>query len=282
MIARFLTEPVHVRAEEATRSTWGDEQSGRVFDRFYGEGPRISGVLYTMTPGSWFGASPSYMPVPLEREERCQFVVAGTFALHDPESGHVAVASAGEAVTWRGDQFHFGYNVGPDEAVLLDFFTPQGRPEQTADADWAARKRPLARTVGGRYDLLTRWPAERAVWEAERRAGAPMTVRVPDALPVIEGTDPPRLVSILSSTPGLTVGTFALHGTATDAEAHPGDEVVYPVDGELTVELPDLGRSFALAPLDCLFIPAGTRHAYSSATPRGSVRAVFGVAPRYR
>ncbi len=153
---RFGTEPMLVRQREATRFLWGDEESGQVADLIYGRGERISAVSYALGPGHWFGASKVWKP--LYDQHRFYYVVRGSLAIHDPESGDVAVASQGMAVTWRGARYHFGYNAGHDEVIVLDWFAPPDRGLDTPEIATMPAKRELGEIVGGRYDLLGEWP----------------------------------------------------------------------------------------------------------------------------
>jgi quercetin dioxygenase-like cupin family protein len=216
-------------------------------------------------------------------QHRFYFVVQGSLAIHDPESGEVVLAGPGEAITWQGSRYHFGYNVGDDEVVVLDWFAPPDRPPGVPESVTMPAKRQVGKTRGGRYELLGEWPNR--LPDDRRRAtesGSMVSVGISNALHIIQGERPPTLVSILSSSEHLTAGTFALRGSAkTDREQHPGDEVVYCLSGRLHVHLPDSGQWFELHPLDCAFIPQGTTHSYWSYGADRST-AVFCVAPRYR
>jgi quercetin dioxygenase-like cupin family protein len=109
-----------------------------------------------------------------------------------------------------------------------------------------------------------------------------LTVGPATALHLVHGERQPVLVSILSSSPDLTAGTFSLRGsTAGEPERHPGDEVVFALSGRLNVHLPETGAWFELSPLDCLFLPEGTTHEYWSYGAETST-AAFCVAPGYR
>jgi quercetin dioxygenase-like cupin family protein len=274
-------EPMLVRHFEATRFLWGDRESGQVSDLIYGRGDRISGFIYLLGPGHWFGASETWKP--LYDQHRFYFVVQGTLALLDPETGEVAVARPGEAVTWRGARYHFGYNVGEDELVVLDWFAPSERAPDVAEIDYAPAKRDVDEVRGGRYELLGAWPDRRAE-ELSRRAadGGPVTVGPDTALHFVHGERLPLLVSILTSSPDLTGGTFALRGGCrSEPEQHPGDEVVFALSGRLNVHLPESGDWFELSRLDCLFIPEGTPHEYWSYGAE-TTTAAFCVVPGYR
>jgi quercetin dioxygenase-like cupin family protein len=274
-------EPMLVRHGEATRFLWGDHESGQVADLVYGRGDRVSGFIYQLGPGHWFGASQTWKP--LYDQHRFYYVVQGTLAIHDPESGEVAVAGPGEAVTWRGARYHFGYNVGDDEVLVLDWFAPAERPPDVAEIDYAPSKRDLGAIRGGRYELLGAWPDRRAE-ERSRLAdeGGPVTVGPATALRFVHGEKLPLLVSILSSSPDLTAGTFSLRGgSRSEPEQHPGDEVVFALTGRLNVHLPERGDWFELRPLDCLYLPEGTVHEYWSYGAERST-AAFCVVPGYR
>lgn len=278
---RIFREAMVVRRSEATRFLWGDEESGQVSDLIYGRGERISAVIFTLGPGAWFGTSKAWKP--LYDQHRFYFVVQGSLAIHDPESGDVTVASKGEAITWRGARFHHGYCIGNDETIVLDWFAPPERALGIPEIAVMGAKRDLGEIQGGRYDLLGAWPGSRA---NERRRtmeeGGVVTVGPSDALHLIHGQRRPLLISILSSGEHLTAGTFELlASTRSEPEQHPGDEVLFCLSGRLHVHLPDGGEWFDLLPLDCLFLPEGTSHTYWSYGAEAS-RAAFCVAPRYR
>jgi quercetin dioxygenase-like cupin family protein len=274
-------EPMLVREFEATRVLWGDETSGQVSDLVYGRGKRISGFVYLLGPGHWFGSSDTWKP--LYDQHRLYYVVQGTLAIHDPESGEVAVAGPGEGVTWHGERYHYGYNVGSDEVVVLDWFAPSERPPEAPEIEYSPSKRGVGEVVGGRYELLGSWPDSRAA-ELKRReeTGGMLTVGAANALQLVHGTKHPLLVSILTSGPDLTGGVFSLRGgTHSEPETHPGDEVVFAVSGKLNVHLPESGDWFELNRLDCLYLPEGTAHEYWSYGD-ATAQAMFCVSPRYR
>jgi quercetin dioxygenase-like cupin family protein len=277
----FGPEPRLVRQWEATRFLWGDPESGQIADLVYGRGERISAVCFMLGPGHWFGASPTWKP--LYDQHRFYFVVRGRLAIHDPESGEVAVAGPGQAITWRGSRYHFGYNVGSDDVLVLDWFAPPDRGLDVPEIATMPDKRELGEVRGGSYEFLGSWPDRHAEMLAQRRAaGGVVVVDESTALQLMHGTSRPQLVSILASSDSLTAGTFRLRGAShTEGERHPGDEVVYSLSGRMHVHLPELGQWHELNELDCLFIPAGVLHEYWSygADP---ATAVFCVAPAYR
>ena len=277
----FGREPMLVRQWEATRFLWGDAESGQVSDLIYGRGERISGVIFMLGPSHRFGASKAWKP--LYDQHRFYYLVQGRLAVHDPESGEVAVASPGQAITWRGTRYHFGYNVGNDEVVVLDWFAPPDRGLDVPEIATMPAKREPGEIRGGSYELLGAWPDRRPEVLASRLAdGGLVTVDAKTALHFVQGSRKPLLVSILSSSSQLTAGTFWLAaGTRSEPESHPGDEVVYALSGRLHVYLPERGEWFELSPLDCMYLPEGTIHEYWS-YGADSATAAFCVAPRYR
>jgi len=280
-VPRLFRGPIAVRRSDGQRFLWGDEQSGQVADVIYGRGERISAVTFSLGPGHWFGASEAWKP--LYDQHRFYYVVQGTLAIYDPETGDAVVAGPGEAVTWRGARYHFGYNVGDDEVLVLDWFAPRERLLEVPESSLAASKRDLGEVRGGRYDLLGVWPDRRTEELKRSRAeGGLVTVSERDSLRLVHGTRRPQLVSILSSGEHLTAGTFTVRGgTKTEPEQHPGDEVVFALSGQLHVHLPASGDWLELDPLDAAFIPEQTPHEYWSYSSLPA-KAVFCVAPGYR
>jgi mannose-6-phosphate isomerase-like protein (cupin superfamily) len=277
---RILVEPTLVRIEEATRQLWGDEESGEISDLIYGRAERIHAVIFTMGPGHWFSASKTWKP--RYDQHRYYYVVQGTLAIHDPETGDVAVAGPGEVITWRGARYHFGYNVGGDEVVVLDWFAPQEwAPDETESAVMDTKPEPRE-IRAGRHELLGAWPAQRP--DDLRRVlseGGPVTIRPVDALHFVHGQKRPMLVSILSSSSDLTAGTFSLGANMkSEPEQHAGDEVIFTLSGRLHVHLCDAGDWFEMNRLDCVYLPGGTRHEYWSYGAERST-AAFCVAPGY-
>jgi quercetin dioxygenase-like cupin family protein len=280
-VQRILREPTVVRRAEATRFLWGDEESGQVSDLVYGRGERISAVTFSLGPGHWFGTSDTWKP--LYDQHRYYFVVEGALAILDPESGEMAVAGAGEAVTWRGSRFHHGYSVGDAETVVLDWFAPPERALGVPEIAVMGAKRDLKEVQGGRYELLGAWP-DKCLDEQRRRAeqGGIVSVGPRSALHLVHGERNPLLVSILSSSEIMTGGTFALRASSkSEPEEHPGDEVVFCLSGRLHIRLPMSGDWFELQPFDCAYLPEGTPHEYWSYGAK-TTKAAFCVSPRYR
>ena len=118
-----------------------------------GRGDRISTVTFALSPGGYFKASKAWKP--LYDQHRFYYVVEGALSIHDPERGEVALAEAGQAIHWRGAKWHFGYNFGAGETLVLDWYAPPERPVPHVNSLDIGRGNPqLQRVVNGRYDLL--------------------------------------------------------------------------------------------------------------------------------
>ncbi|MBX6323270.1 MAG: cupin domain-containing protein [Rhodospirillaceae bacterium] len=274
-------EPTLVRHQDAVRFLWGDEESGFVPDIVYGRGDRISALIYRLGPRGLFRSSKTWRPY--YDQDRFYYVVSGELTIQDPETGDIAVARAGEAVYWRGARFHFGYNFGGEETLVLDWYAPQERAPSVPEIETSLKKRDPRAYCAGRHDLLGNWPTGAlSDLQARLAEGRVVTLRREAALHFIHGKAQPILMNLYVSTKELTAGTFDLQpATMGEPETHAGDEVVFALDGRLHVYVPDSFDWFELNPLDCLYLPQGTRHCYCN-TGAVVARAAFCVVPRYR
>lgn len=109
-----------------------------------------------------------------------------------------------------------------------------------------------------------------------------VTLRKENALQFIQGVRSPILMHLFASTEALTAGIFDLrpsfHG---ENEEHPGDEVLFALEGTMHVYLPETFDWFELHSFDCLYIPAGVPHRYCNSTA-SVAKAAFCIAPKYR
>ncbi len=273
-----LEGPTLIRYSEAARFLWGDEESHQVSDWFYGAGERIASFMFSLRPGDYFRYSKAWKT--LYNQQRIYYVLQGGIVIHDPESGEVAMANEGEAIYWHGNKWHFGYNFGEREALILEGCVPVlTEPEIII----SPQQPDLAGIVNGRYDLLGKWPCELFnTQETAVRDGGLFTVKRENCLRLIAGTKVPTLVSLFVSTDMMTAGYIELGvGKRADAETHPGDEALVCTRGRLNVYLPETFEWFELHPKDSFFIPEGAPHQYCNMSDQG-VEFFFAVAPRYR
>jgi len=273
-----LEGPTLIRYSETTRFLWGDEESHQVSDWYYGSGERIASFMFSLRPGNYFKYSDVFKTS--YDQHRLYYVLQGSIAIHDPETGEVALADEGEAIFWRGNKWHFGYNFGQRETLILEGVAP---PETTPEVISSPQKPDLKEVVNGRYDLLGNWPAAKfQTQETAAREGGLVTIRREDRLHFIAGNKTPTLVSLLVSTDLITAGCIELGiNKMADSETHPGDEALVVIRGRLNVYLPETYDWFEVQPKDSLFIPEGTPHQYCNMSDE-PVEFFFVVAPRYR
>jgi quercetin dioxygenase-like cupin family protein len=272
--------PTVVRHKEATRFLWGDRKSGEVADVIYGRNEVIGTLIYKLKPGGFFKSSETWKSY--FDQDRFYYVLKGEIAVQDPETGDVAIARLGEAVHWRGDKWHFGYNCSADETVVLDWYAPQERPPHVSELEFGSTKPVLQGERSGRYDLLGNWPAvlgdDRL--EAQRKGGL-ITARKADAIHFIFGERYPVIESLFVSTANLTAGTVdLLPGVQGDNRSHPSDKVLFVTAGKLHVYMPESYDWFELDEWDLLYVPAGVLHQYWNYTGRMTSFA-FMVVPSY-
>lgn len=275
---RKLAGPTLIRYSEATRFLWGDEESHQVSDWYYGAGERIAAFMFSLRPGDYFRYSKQWKT--LYDQQRIYYVLQGSIVLHDPQSGEVALANQGEAIYWHGNKWHFGYNFGQCETLILEGCVP---PQSEPEILTSPHKPDLDEIVNGRYDLLGKWPAEQAGERARAASGGGLlVVRREDCLRLIAGSKTPTLVSLFVSTDLMTAGVIELGvGKMADAESHPGDEALVCTRGRLNVYLPASYDWFELHPKDSLFLPEGALHQYCNMSDQPA-EFFFTVAPRYR
>ena len=163
------------------------------------------------------------------------YVLDGTMAIANPETGEVHLVEQGDAVFFRRDTWHHAWNRGTGELRVLERFSPP--PAQGTSGSYA-RTRPYLETP--RYtpdDLLGNLPA---ATPAARAGETIRVIRPADVHWRLEGSTHPVPVGLLASTEHLTVGTFTLlPGEATDTESHGGAESLYVVSGIVHVHTPD-------------------------------------------
>jgi quercetin dioxygenase-like cupin family protein len=261
--------PTAIAYADAARFLWGDDDAGRVSDWIYASTDKIHMLVYALPAGgsclhsdahrTVFGADVTY------------FVLHGTLALANPETGEVRVAEAGEAILFRRATWHHIFAHSTEQLRVLEFFAP---PPSTGTSRKFAQQQPYLES--SRYSddsLLGRWPTpQQSVSLHLRRSCDRLWRREGDAL-----------VGVLFTTEHLTVATLnLLPGQRSDVQVHNGDECLYVVEGVLRVHTPDAdGSSYVeLRPGDGFYCPEGTAHQYYNidSTP---VNAVVGVAPKW-
>jgi len=270
-------KPTPIPYQQATRHVWGDAGSGEVLDWIYVSSGKIHQLVFALAAGGRFGHSDAHRTI--FAADELYYVLSGTLALANPESGEVQRLVAGEAAFFRRDTWHHGFNCGTEPLRVLEFFAP---PPSSGSSSAYAKTRPNLTACKYTQDqLLGQWPMAHA--EAARAARFTV-LRDADLLWRMEGREQPTLTGLLVSTDQLTVGKLCLlPGQVTDAEVHGGDESLYVLEGVLTLSVAaaDSAPWYELKAGDGFYLPEGCSHQYRNLTGR-PVTVLFGVAPRYR
>ena len=262
-----------IKAADAPRFLWGDEKASYVSDWIYGSSPRIHMMSFEMPVGARFGNSPDFKTYYNCAET--YHCLKGEFTFHCPETGEVHVLKKGDTLYFPPNTWHWGYNFGSETSHVLECLTP--RTEEAVEAyaikqSWLTdiRLGPLSEV--GQYTPGASRGTQRATLA---RAG--------DYLYEIVGETRPMRVGLVCSTDMLTVGIIDLQvGQEGEFITHPGDKVLYCLEGRANVYLPDDSPNWwEMRPGDSAFIPGGTRHAFFN-TSDAMAKLTFGVAPGYR
>ena len=212
--------PTAIRAADAVRHTWGDEEAGFVEDWIYVSSELIHTIVFGLPQGGAFRHSRSFRTV--FAADELLHVLQGTLALANPETGEVVRAEPGESVFFRRDTWHHGFAYGDDPLRVLEFFAP---PPATGTSGAYARTRPYLEesvyaTDGVVGKLFGQPPA----------AGSLRVLRRADA---VWRLDRNVLVGLIVSTEQLTVGTVTVPaGHSSLPETHAGEELVYVTRGD--------------------------------------------------
>jgi mannose-6-phosphate isomerase-like protein (cupin superfamily) len=255
-----------VRRGEAVLKLWGDPVAGEVNDWIYVLGERICSLVFSMPPGQKFTQSDAWKPI--YAADELYYVVKGTLALANPETGEVVRAEAGEALHFHPDTWHHGYNQGAGELQILEFFAPasQGHTVATAGDGYGQAKPPLKRQPQGGKPTPTihKVDPRRTLWrlEGEERI----------------------LVGVWVSTPALTAGCIELlPGQSSDMRTHAGELALFVERGTLNILMPGAEPASRWSELhidDAFYAPPGTPHRFFNMTGE-PVRFLFGVSSGY-
>ena len=257
--------PTLIRAGDAVRHVWGDEESGLVDDWIFVSSEWLHTIIFGLPPGGAFRHSESFRTV--FAADELLYVLQGTLVLANPETGEVVRAETGESVFFRRDTWHHGFSYGADDLRVLEFFAP---PPATGSSGPYARTRPY---------LQESVYADDVQLGGLVGAAPPRTLRLLCPGDATWRLDRGMLVGLLVSTEHLTAGTLrVLPGPSSDEESHDGDELVYALTGRLSVTAGDVEA--VLEPGDGFYVPTGVPHRYAAAGP-APADAVFGIAPGY-
>jgi quercetin dioxygenase-like cupin family protein len=268
--------PTHIRYADVSRLVWGDLESGEVADWTYASTQHIHQLVFGMPPGGSFRHSDRFRTI--FAADILYYVLGGTLAMNNPETGEAHVVQTGESVFFRRDTWHHGHNLSTEPLRVLEYFAPP--PAQGTSRKYALTRPNLTAIKGSQDQWLGSWPAGRA------QAAASHTMRVvrdADALVRLEGARQELLVEIFVSTEHLTAGRMTLlPGRRSETRAFGGDLALYLVEGELFVRAgPEASIAvFEIQPRDGFYLPAGAPAEFFNYTSR-ACKFLFGVAPGY-
>ena len=273
---KYTYEPKLLRHTEVERYIWGDDESGHVVDWYHRNSDKLIMSLFSLAPGAKWTHSQTYKS--FYDADEGYYILQGSLTFHNPETGEVQIVNQGEALHFRRHTWHYGYNFGTEQVLILAGFSPL--PPDLTDAETIGQEAPpLDPPLGGRYDLLGNWP-----WNvtAAKEAEEIKVLSERDWLHIIQGKRTPVRVSLFLSTDRLTMGMFTLlPGMVSDPEVHLGDEIAFVTEGKAHVFLPESRHVFDMETMDATYVPKGTSHRYiNEATEPATI--VFAVAPRYR
>ncbi|MFM9843860.1 MAG: cupin domain-containing protein [Dongiaceae bacterium] len=265
--------PTKIAARHAKRFLWGDDQAGWVSDWIYGSSPKIHMMSFSMNIGQMFGNSPDFKTYYNCAET--YYCLKGEFTFHCPETGEVHVLRRGDMLYFPPNTWHWGYNFGTEECRILESLTP--RLEDHIEA--YAAKQPMLKEMRGIERGLIGGFVPR---NYKSKARATLIRRGDYAFEVI-GTKQPMRVGIGVSTKLLTTCIADMYpGQKAEPVSHPGDKVLYVLEGQLNIHIPGgEGEWWELTEGDTAFIPGGCSHAYFN-TSDARCEFLFSVAPDYR
>jgi len=266
--------PTYIPHESLTLGFWGvDDKSGYASDWIYVSNNKIHQLLYQMPPGAFY-RSHKGSPVIYGADE-VWYVLSGTLAVNNPETGEVYVVETGKAAFWRKDTWHHGFNYSKEAIQVLEFFAPP--PAAGTTGAYSTSKPFLPEFKEAQNEWIGRWPMSRA--EAKRKQSIEV-IGDSDLLWRLEGQG---LVGLYASTENLTAGKLILMpGQKSALHVHKGDESIYQLEGSLNIVTPESEgqRLFILRPKDGFYVPEGTPHQFFNMSDQRAVL-LFGVAPNY-
>jgi quercetin dioxygenase-like cupin family protein len=269
--------PVAIPRSATTRHVWGDEESGEVLDEIYVSSGKIHQLVFELPPGGQFTHSPSFRTV--FGADEVLYVVTGTVAFAEPETGEVVRAESGEALFFGPGTWHHAFNWASCPAQVLEFFAP---PPATGTSGAYAAQRPLLENPRYRDDSAL---GQHIPGTARTRPPRRLTlVRDTDYRWRIDGPGAVVLSGVIVSTPHLTVARSEVRGHSWSGWlSHSGDASGYVLSGVLALRVSSgTGRGWhRLMPGDGFYIPEGSRYQVRNLAAANAVY-LAGAAPSYR
>lgn len=268
--------PTAIPRSQAVHHVWGDAQAGEVLDWIYVSSDKIHQLLFQLPRHGQFTHSDDHRT--LFGADEVLYVVEGTVAFADPESGEVVRVEAGESLFFRRDTWHHAFNWTSAPALVLELFAP---PPAAGTSGSYAQKRAMLESSTYQDDsvLANLVPG----LDSGRRARRLAVVRQSDYIWRLEGTPNPILVGIVASTEHITVTKCEVRGEGWSGWlSHCGDASGYLLSGDLVLRVSGgADRSwYEIAAGDGFFIPEGARYQVRNLSQDHAVY-LLGAAPSY-
>lgn len=266
--------PSHIRYESVTRHLWGEEDAGLVDDWIYASTDKIHQLVFGLQPGGFFKHTDAFRTI--FGADEVLYVLSGTFGLANPQTGEMQVAKAGEALFFRKDTWHHGFNLSDEPVRVLEYFAPP--PSQGTSGPYARTKELITENRYLQDAMMGRFPMQAAM---ERAGRTIHPMRDADLLWSLDRQTQGAYTGFYAATEHLTAGrTTVLTGQRSGMETHAGDECIYVLSGSLNIHVPGAEGQvwFELNPRDGFYIPGGYAHQYYN-MGKGPAEFVFGIAP---
>lgn len=109
-------------------------------------------------PGSFYRSTEKLRVIYGADEVWC--VLAGTLVINNPQTGEVHMVKKGDAVFFRKDTWHHGFNYGKEPLRVLEFFAPP--PAAGTTGAYSDSKPYLKKFKEGQDEWIGRWPMSRS------------------------------------------------------------------------------------------------------------------------
>ena len=128
---KYTYEPRLLRHADVERYIWGDDESGHVVDWYHRNSDKLIVSLFSLAPGARW--THSEMHKSFYDADEGYYILQGSLTFHNPVTGEVQVVNEGEALHFRRHTFHYGYNFGAEQVLIVAGFAPL--PDDLTDAE---------------------------------------------------------------------------------------------------------------------------------------------------
>lgn len=267
------SEPTLIRAGSATPYRWGDPDSGFVEDEVLISSTALHSIIFTLPPGGRFVHSRENPTI--FRADVVYVVLSGRLLLADPEHGQLTQAGPGDALFFRRDTWHDGFNRGAEPVRVLELFAPT--PAVGASSAYAKAQPYLEHASYGDDAAIGHWPESASLAEQARRIHL---VTLAQRSLRLEGD---VLWAIIASTEHLHAASGELfRGGAGPRRRYGGDAILHVTSGRVLATTDRDGSEIehSAEEGDTLVVPQGVGLDLRC-TDDTDATFVLGVAPAY-